>query len=489
MATVTTRLGPIAGVAAGGIQMFLGIRYGLPPTGELRFLPSVAAPAWSGTFDATRLPNRAMTARTAGTLGQKVQGELSEDCLFLNIYTPAVDNKPRPTMVWIHGGGFAAGSANEYDGRALAKEGDVVVVTINYRLGVFGFLDLSPLGDEFAGSGSNAYRDMMLALKWVQDHIADYGGDPDNVSIFGESAGAAAVLALLGAPAAEGLFHKAIAHSPGGPTLTRTDRTPDMAKKLGVDRSHLVTTLRGMSAAALQSAGLAFGSMVDGVVLTQAPADAIAARGDAGPPLIVGSNRNEGTLFTPADDATGDPTRFDRANVGIATALLGGADPTRYINGLKAAHPEDGPKAIHERVFVDMFRRPSIAAASASTEAGPGGWLYRFDLPTTLPYNGKLTGATHACEMAFTFNAFADPDCGVFAFHDRNDPDVIRLADLWSGTLSRFVWSGDPNGAGLPHWPKYAVPARDCLVLDQTSRVEADPDRIHRQLWEQAVSG
>ncbi|MCP4245987.1 MAG: carboxylesterase family protein, partial [bacterium] len=204
---------------------FLGLRYGGPPIGAHRFLAPVSAPPWEGTFNATIHPNRAMQPTAIGTLGQKVPGKLDEDCLFLNIATPAVEGDPRPVMVWIHGGGFGAGAANEYDGRVLSRQGDVVVVTINYRLGPFGFLDLSALGDECAGSGSNGFRDMVLALQWVNENIADYGGDAGNVTIFGESAGGAAVLALLGTPSADGLFHKAIANSPGGPKMPPGDRT------------------------------------------------------------------------------------------------------------------------------------------------------------------------------------------------------------------------------------------------------------------------
>lgn len=484
MTTITTRLGKVRGIDKGNVKSFLGLRFGNPPTGENRFLAPVAAPPWEGTFDGTHHPNRPMQAQIPGTLGQKVPGNLDEDCLFLNVVTPSIEGDHRPVMVWIHGGGFGAGTANEYDGRVLARQGDVVVVTINYRLGPFGFLDLSALGDEFAGSGSNGFRDMILALQWIHDNIADYGGDAGNVTIFGESAGGAAVLALLGAPSADGLFHKAIANSPGGPKAPAGDRTPSLAKKLGVDRSKLADALRAMSAAELQAAGIAIGAGVDGTVITRSSNQAILDRGASGIPLIAGYNQNEGTLFTPGDDIPDtDTERYDGGNRAIASGLLNGADPTTYIEGLKATYPDAPPKAIHERIFVDMFRRPSIQAAEQSTQAGPGGWLYRFDLPSTRKHNGKYVGATHACEMAFTFNAFADPDCSVFVFHDREDPVAVRLAEQWSNTLIAFARTGDPNGAGLPHWRRYTEGKRGCMVLDETSRIEDDPDATHRKLW------
>jgi para-nitrobenzyl esterase len=484
MTTINTRLGKVNGLNIDGVLTFLGIRYGQAPIGAYRFMPPIAAAAWHGTADATRYPNRAMQPQVVGTLGQAVPGDLDEDCLFLNLVTPSVDGSHRPVLVWIHGGGFSAGSANEYDGSVLARQGDVVVVTVNYRLGPFGFLDLSALGNEFAGSASNGFRDQILALEWVRENIADYGGDPYNVTIFGESAGGAAVLALLAASSADGLFHKAIAHSPAGPKSQPRDITPGLAEKLGVDRSKLVKTLRGLTATELQNTGIATAATVDGTVITRAPEQAILERGANGVPLIAGSNHDEGTLFTEGDNGPDqDPGHYDRGIRVIANGLLDGRDSTEYIEGLKAAYANDSPKAIYERAFADVFRKPSISAVERSTRAGPGGWLYRFDLPTTLPYKGKLTGATHACEMAFTFNTFANPNTVGFSFHDGNDPDVRRLGELWSNTVIAMARTGDPNGAGLPYWPRYSLEDPQCLILDKDPRVETGLDALHLKLW------
>jgi para-nitrobenzyl esterase len=479
---IDTRRGQVRGLDHDGVISFLGLRYGQPPIGELRFMPPVPAAGWEGVYDATRWPNRAMQAKTLGSMDQKVPGQLSEDCLFLNVTTPDVDGAHRPVLVWIHGGGFASGSANEYDGRVLSRQGDVVVVTINYRLGPFGFLDLAPLGPEFEGSASNGYRDMILALQWVRKNIEDFGGDPSNVTIIGESAGAKAVLGLLAAPLAEGLFHKAIASSPGAPRAPEGNQIPTIAEKLGVDEGEVLTALRRMSAEDLQKAELPAGGRIDGTVITRPPIEAIAARGRRGVPLIVGTNRNEGTLFTPPDSPDEDMSRYEKWHVGAAKDVLGDRDPTAYLSFMNDTFAN--AKVVCEELWTAIFRRVAVEAAEASSRAGPGGWLYRFDLPTTKEHDGKLTGATHACEMAFTFNAFADPDCHVFSYHDRDDATVQSLARHWSDTVLAFAASGDPNGGGLPEWPTYAPPDRACMILDATSRIESDPDAGQRAFWE-----
>jgi len=478
MTTIDTRLGKVLGIDHGTSHTFLGIRYGKPPS---RFMPPVAADGWNDILDATAYPTRPIPGKALGSMGQTVPGEPSEDCLFLNIYTPSTKGAPRPVMVWIHGGGFANGSANEYDGRVLASQGDVVVVIINYRLGPFGFTDLSPLGEELEGSVSNGYRDMILALEWIRDNITDYGGNADNVTIFGESAGGIAVLGLNAAPAADGLFHKAIAHSPNGPQWPGGDKTGEMAEKLGVDQSELLDKLRGMSTQEIIKAGLPVGHAIDGTVVTRPFNEAILEKGKNGVPIIVGTNRTEGTLFTPPDSNDEDIERYQNMLPGIAKSV--DSDPKRYVEGIRAAYPEQNAKRLFEIVMTDSFRRIAVEIAESASQAGAGSWLYRFDLPTTLEYNGKLTESMHACEMAFTFNSYADSDCMVFAIYDPDLPEVRRLAGQWSGTLTRFAWTGDPNGAGLPEWSQYKEGSRLVMHLDATSHVSDDPDKIHRELW------
>ena len=225
---------------------------------------------------------------------------------------------------------------------------------------------------------------------------------------------------------------------------------------------------------------------IDGTVITRSSNEAVLDRGASGVPIVIGTNRDEGKLFTAGSSEAfaRNPDMFAKGSEGIARGMLRGADPAPYIDGLKAAYPGDNQKEIHERIFTDMFRRPTIGIAERATAAGPGGWLFRFDLPASYKFRGDDVGAPHASFLAFTFNTFANPDTHAFAFHDREDPVVRQLADLWSNTVIAFARTGEPNGAGLPEWPRYSADDRRCMILDTSPRIEDDPDALHRKLWD-----
>jgi len=481
MSTIATRLGKVRGLDNGNVTSFLGLRYGEPPTGPRRFLPPVMAPGWSGTLDATRYPNRASQEDKSDSIWPPATGELSEDCLFLNIVTPSTAGTGRPVLFWIHGGGFVTGSANEYDGTVLAAQGDVVVVTVNFRLGTLGFLDLSAHSVEYRHSALNGVLDLILALQWVRDNIEDYGGDPGNVTIFGESSGGSLVMSLLAAPAADPLYHKAIAHSATCAYRLPTDRSDKIAERLGVQRDDYLDTLMSMPAQELVDLQLPFGVVVDGEVITRSTFEAIAGRGQSGVPLITGTNLREGTLYTNGDDAEQD--HYPRFNKGLAAEMLLGGNPDNYIAALNEAYPDASAGKFHEMIWTDMFRRICLKAAETTSLAGPGGWLYRFDLPANLPEFHKH-GASHASEMAFTFNTFANADTHGKTFHDRNDRIVREIAKGWSDTIIRFARTGEPNGGALPDWPVYEPRERNCLIINDEFRIESDPDTLHRSLWE-----
>src|SRR4051812_24518459 len=214
MVTTTTPLGALEGVDLEGCERYAGIRYARAPVGDLRFRAPQPVEPWEGVYDATRFgPSAPQPPPLAGSIIAIGDLHTDEDCLFVNVYTPATDTGRRPVMVWIHGGAYTMGSGDMYDGRSLVRRGDVVVVTLNYRLGVLGWLAVDHLDSSLAGSGNNGIRDQIEALRWVRDNISSFGGDPANVTVFGESAGGGSIGALLAAPDADGLFHKAIVES------------------------------------------------------------------------------------------------------------------------------------------------------------------------------------------------------------------------------------------------------------------------------------
>ena len=473
--TIETRLGQVVGLRQSGVMRFLGLRYAQAPVAERRFMPPVREAPWTDTFDATEFGAWCpQTGGLSGLIGDDNR-VMDEDCLVLNVWTQSTEGDNRPVLFWIHGGSHYEGSGNDYNGARLAAQGDVVVVTLNYRLGLLGYAGISSLGEAYRGTESNGYRDQILALEWVRDNIADYGGDAANVTIFGESAGGASVLALLASPVADALYHKAISHSGVPATGVREDRVPALAKALGVEPDVLGATLRDVAVERLheiRDVGMTAG-VVDGAVVTRSTPDAIADRGASGVPLIAGFNLDEGTLFSSIIPESAYPA------VGpmIARAVTGGADTARYLAAIDAEHPEDAVKHF-EQIWFDMFLRGAVGTAQRATETGAGGWLYRFDMKATLPFLGSRLGATHGAEIGFTFNTVSEDS--VLNLYDGDDPDVVRLAEQWSNTIIAFARTGNPNGAGLPEWPQYRGSNRSTMVLNAESRVETDlsKDRV-----------
>ena len=485
---VRSQLGHIRGLWQNGTLHFRGVPYAQPPVGELRFMAPRKPEGSTGILDATQFPSRCIQA-PAGIFGQAISTP-SEDCLYLNIATPSTEGAHRPVMFWIHGGGFTQGSANGYDGSMLAVQGDVVVVTINYRLGIFGYLDLSPFGNDFDGSANNGMRDQVRALEWVRDNIADFGGNPENVTIFGESAGGASVLTLLATPSADGLFHKAIAHSPGTTDTPPANHVNGLLEHLGTTKDLVVDKLNSMSSEelfALQEALSDFGAAIDGTVVTRSPNEAIRERGVQGVPLIAGTNRDEGTFFS-ALFALFAPNAASEFLDSMARAVTAGADPKPLIDALRAEYPSADDMKILERVFDAMFLKAALGSATQATLAGNGGWLYRFDYATTKPVFGQSVGATHAAEIPFTFNRFNSADPGEMIGYDPKDAVASELAQRWSDTLIAFAQTGNPNGAGLPQWPHYNAETRATMVLDATPRIDHDLNRNLRGILERVLA-
>jgi para-nitrobenzyl esterase len=478
--TINTHLGALTGLNNGDSLAFLGLPYAHPPVGERRFKLPEPADSWPGVLDATDFPNICVQDDPPELLGDVNRFVRTEDCLYLNIFTPSTEGKVRPVLVWIHGGSFTTGSANDYDGSILAEQGDVVVVAINYRLGMLGFLDLSGYRDEFDGSASNGISDQIEALRWVRDNIGDFGGDKDNVTIFGESAGGQSVMALMAAPSADGLYHKAISHSGGEVNAPSVDARVLLAKQLGINKENLLEKLQILPSKAVLAAQNAIswggGGRIDGSVVTRSIKEAIIDRGRNGVPIIAGSNLDEGSLFSNLIPW------FLYGIIGEAVAenILENVDGKQYIDALKAAYPDYNRTQIFERVWTDLLVRGGTNAAARASAAGPGGWLYRFDLPVQrLPG----VGATHGAEIAFTFNQFARELPETAFWYDRNDETVRRLANDWSNTVIQFAKTGDPNGAGLPTWPRYTAESRRTLILDGNPRVMSNLHAVERARW------
>jgi para-nitrobenzyl esterase len=405
-------------------------------------------------------------------------GAMSEDMLYLNVHTPAADAKRRPVLVYIHGGGYTVGSANDFDPTPFARRHDVVTVAMNYRLGIFGFFDLSRFGPEYAGSVSLGFQDQIAALRWIKENIADYGGDPDNVTVSGVSAGAGSVLALMSAPAAKGLFQKAIAFSPGEIARAPADMVPIAAEKLGVSESALLghaLTLSGQQLFDTQVSCIwAGGAAVDGEIITL-PADE-ALRAKVNPvPLMIGTCINEGTMLVPSiEEQEYEQLQLDDILAGIAVTI-GAGDPNRYLGFLDSAFPGASSKERMTRLWYDYFRAPTIRIAHAAAEARSNAWVYSFEAPTDHPF-----GPTHASDMAFSYNLFDGEDViegQILGFHP-NTPKNRALAHLWTDTIAQFMRTGDPNWSGIEYWAPYETNTRASFVLREAPIIVEDLDGV-----------
>ena len=455
-----TATGAVRGTAAGGVASFKGIPFAAAPVGPLRWHAPMPVQPWTGTRDATGYGNDCVQGRFPGDIANTSQ-PMSEDCLFLNVWTPKpVSGAKLAVMVYIHGGGYASGSGSSaiLDGSRLAARG-VVVVTLNYRLGRFGFFAHPALTRE-AGSGPTGnwgLMDQIAALRWVRRNIAAFGGDPAKVTIFGESAGGASVNRLMTSPAAKGLFVRGIAASGGGrdhwPSLTEAEAKgvafassegiagDDIAalRALPADRVKGVITLLNGDEAKYS------GPITDGKIVTGDPHALFAAGRAKGIRYIVGSNSDE-LGFIPAP--------LLATFVAKATAALGnGADAVRAAYGSEAIYSH--------RIASDFpFTEPALALAARQSVGTPT-WLYRFGYVVE-EKRAALAGAPHASDVPFQFDNLAATGGKVTAA----DMAAAKLvADYWVN----FAKTGDPNGPGLPRWPRFDAKGQAMLAIGPTS--------------------
>jgi para-nitrobenzyl esterase len=490
---VSTRSGTVAGAELDrGILAFKGMRYAESPTGARRFLPPAPLVPWDGIFDASAFGPSCPQPRTRPT-GWSHEVSEDEDCLRLNVWTPRTEASRRPVMLFLHGGGFAIGSGSwpVYDGARLALRGDVVVVTVNHRLGPLGYLQLGALGGpELATSGSAGMQDLVAALGWVRDNIAAFGGDPGNVMIFGESGGGAKVCSLLAMPQAKGLFHRAAIQSGAARYLLTPEQGDNTARayldKLGVRADQgAVAALRALPASDLIAAAgslggvdvsmgrMGFSPVVDGRVIAHHPAHALSQGHAPDVPLLIGTNFDEATLWLSAEPALTDPSRLSHEALPARLANFGDRVP-----GLLAAYKASRPEAPAIDLLLAInsdatMRVPTIKLAQKKL-GGPGQapvWMYLFCWAA-----GPLR-AGHGFELAFVFDNVHEP-----VLHA--SPSRQQLADRMSDAWIAFARAGDPNHDGLPRWPAYDTAARATMLFDRgTCQVQNDPWGGERQAW------
>lgn len=477
---VETKYGPVRGRQEGPVHVWRGLPYAQAPVGEGRFRAPQPPQPWNEVRGATTFGAVApqlsvgLESRFNVRPGAAQLPAQSEDCLFLNVWAPAAPGK-YPVMVWVHGGSFVTGSGSMplYDGARFAAQGEVVVVTLNYRLGVLGFLHLADLGQGF--DNNLGLLDQVAALVWVRDNIAAFGGDPGRVTIFGESAGAMSIAALLGMPAAEGLFQAAILQS-GAVRAQPPERAKavvqGMLRELGVGDPAALRTLP--VEALLQAAqrllrtfqgGLPFQPVLDGATLPANPLETLAAGTWAGVPLLLGTNHDEGNLFVPPD-ATGQ--HLER----LLTPYTGPEQALALASGYPAT------PAGHSALLTDMvFWLPALQVAERQLPHAPI-WMYRFDW--SVPSGQPVPGAFHALELAFVWDALDLPAAQIFL---SNAPAPQPLAEAMHRAWLAFAHHHAPNGPGLLSWPRYELPARATLIFNTESHVEENPQRARRELW------
>lgn len=500
---VTTEQGRLEGLEQDGLVHFRGVRYAAAPVGDRRFRPPAEPESWEGVRSAIEFGASSWQASGGVTamLGDQATS-MDEDCLLLNITTPGCDDAARPVMVWIHGGGYVNGSGSTpwYDGTSLATRGDVVVVTINYRLGALGLLWLGDLDDSYRSSGMNAILDQVAALRWVQHNIAAFGGDPANVTVFGESAGAMSIGTLLATPAARSLFHRAIAQSGAGENVLAPEVasgvTADLMARLGVTTVAELLELpadRITDAAAevegrihqdpRQLAGrtgialaMAFQPVVDGAFLPERPEAAVAAGRAADVPLLIGTNLDEWNLFrlmTPG--GLDHPELLDRLE-----SIFGAAHDVH--DTYAAANPEASIDDLWSAVLTDAtFRIPAIRFVEARAAASSPTYQYLFTWPT--PAFGGLVGSCHALEIPFVFGVLANPGAE-FILGSEAGPELHELSGRMQDAWLAFARTGDPNHAGLPAWPVADAEARPVMRFDLDCALVHDPGADTRRLWE-----
>jgi para-nitrobenzyl esterase len=507
---VKTTKGDLRGMQENGVLVFKGVAYAGPSEGVNRFKPPTKLAPWTGIRDAVEYGPQAIQNRDPNAPPNAPMAPSSENCQFLNVWTPATgDGKRRPVMFYSHGGGFATGSGGSgknlnHDGSALAKSYDVVVVTHNHRLGLMGYLYLGDiLGEEYAASGITGMLDIVAALEWVRDNIAAFGGDPGNVMIWGESGGGAKVSTLLAMPGARGLFHKASIESGPGIRMIPRDAATATAKALledlGLNATQARKLLETPTSRLLEfqakhmSAGRgaigSFGPVVDGRYLPTHPFDPVAPAISKNIPLIVGTNKDE-TIFMsehlPLPEAT-QIFNLDEAGLRqrIAKALGDKAGQLDHVLDVyRKGRPKASPTDLYIAITTGMGMWANAITLSERKVAQKGApvFMYMFAYESEVPVAKTINypmKSPHAMEMAFKFNHPENsPNAG-------NRPERFQAARNMSQAWATFARRSNPSFDGIPAWPAYTLDTRATMILDAQCRVVNDPFSAERRLWQE----
>jgi para-nitrobenzyl esterase len=513
---VETSFGKIRGFINNGIYSFRGVRYGASTEGKNRFMPPKPPEPWKEIRDASSYGYRASQTNPnapGGNLGTEIGRILwasdgfrvpppeSEDCLFLNLWTPSMDpSGKRPVMVWLHGGGYSMGSSSDliYDGTNLARRG-AVVVGVNHRLNVFGYTHFGDIGgEEYAHSGNAGQLDIIAALKWVRNNIKHFGGDPDRVMIFGESGGGGKVCMLLGSPLAKDLFHSAVIQS--GPSIKMGERDEAtlaaeyLLAELGIKPANLpeiqkLPTGKILSAYFAANAklskegkGRGFSPVLDPKVLPAHPFHPKATTISENIPVMVGWNRTEQTTFLLGQD---EYWSLDEEGLRSRIEKLAGADTNRLIELYHKTYPGISPSAIYFHIasYSGMGSGSvTIAERKAALGKAPA-YLYRLDWETPV-LDGKLL-SPHGLDLPIIFDNVRKGGIGMTG----GGEDAQKMADQMSETWIAFAATGNPNSSksGVPNWDPYDSEKRPTMLLNTESKPEQDPLKEQRLIFEKSV--
>ncbi len=480
----TTKYGKVRGYSDDGVSVFLGIRYGAD-TSAYRFQAPRAPEAWQGIADAENYGASSPQQSRGGS-------NVSEDCLFLNIFTPKLrDGGRRPVMFYIHGGAYANGSGSSplYDGVRLCNRGNVVVVSINHRLNAFGYLYLARFGGaEFADSGNAGQLDIILALKWVRENIAEFGGDPDNIMVFGQSGGGAKIATLMAMPAAAGLFHRAATMSGQQVTacgpLNGTLRAKAIVDALQLKDVREIRTIPFQKIVdvlntkdpVLPFGGVNFAPALDERNLLRHPFYPDAPAQSANIPMIIGNTHDETRAFL-----GGDPTNFTVTREQLPEKLIPNMrvdiKPEEVIEKYRRLYPDlTASDLLFKITTASRSWRGAIIEAEERAKSGSPAFAYQLDWASTR--EGRKFGAPHASDIQLVFDNIGKPGSTA------EGPTSQRMADIMSETFIVFARKGDPNNRSIPVWKPYTMAKRETMVFDVPPHLENDPRGEERKIFE-----